>query len=276
MKKIYSLVAVLVATFAANAQSYNLVTSSTDLVAGEEYLIAAQNTSSTHADFNKVFVMSKTQSNNNRAAIEVVDVTTLPTTIESATDYAVFELGTGTITSTNFTFFNNNITEGENGYLYAASSSSNHLRTQVTNDANGEFLITFDENNVTTITAQGTNERNTMRFNGSNTGGPIFSCYAATSNQMNVYLYKFVDGTASIKENNIEGLKIYPNPTSDLVNIVSNEIGTKNVAIYDMLGKKVLETSTEETVNVSTLTSGVYIMNITQDGKKASRKLVVK
>ena len=53
-------------------------------------------------------------------------------------------------------------------------------------------------------------------------------------------------------------------------------MGTKTIAIYDMLGKKVLETSTEETVNVSTLTSGVYIMNITQDGKKASRKLVIK
>lgn len=85
-----------------------------------------------------------------------------------------------------------------------------------------------------------------------------------------------ISPTASIVENNIEGLKVYPNPASDLVNIVSNEIGTKTVAIYDMLGKKVLETSTEETVNVSTLTSGVYIMNITQDGKKASRKLVIK
>lgn len=85
-----------------------------------------------------------------------------------------------------------------------------------------------------------------------------------------------VTATASIVENNIEGLKVYPNPATDLVNIVSNEIGTKTVAIYDMLGKKVLETSTEETVNVSTLTSGVYIMNITQDGKNASRKLVIK
>lgn len=85
-----------------------------------------------------------------------------------------------------------------------------------------------------------------------------------------------VETTASIVENNIEGLKVYPNPASDLVNIVSNEIGTKEVVIFNMLGKKVLETSTEETVNVSTLTSGVYIMNITQDGKNASRKLVIK
>lgn len=85
-----------------------------------------------------------------------------------------------------------------------------------------------------------------------------------------------INSTASIVENNIEGLKVYPNPATELVNIVSNEIGTKNITIFNMLGKKVLETSTEETVNVSTLTSGVYIMNINQDGKKASRKLVIK
>lgn len=80
----------------------------------------------------------------------------------------------------------------------------------------------------------------------------------------------------STEKNNIEGLKVYPNPASDVVNISSSLTGIKEVSIFNMLGKKVLETSTNETINISNLTSGVYIMNISQDGKTASKKLVVK
>jgi len=133
------------------------------------------------------------------------------------------------------------------------------------------------EDEVTTISAV----NNTYTISGLSIEGTFSfknTINATTGNQLRIFSVTFTysEGTASTNENNIEGLKVYPNPASELVNIVSNEIGTKNVAIYDMLGKKVLETSTEETVNVSTLTSGVYIMNINQDGKKASRKLVIK
>lgn len=83
-------------------------------------------------------------------------------------------------------------------------------------------------------------------------------------------------GIVSIKDNNIEGLQVFPNPASNVVNITSSLTGVKEVTIFNMLGKKVLETSTNETVNISDLTSGVYIMNISQDGKTASRKLVKK
>jgi len=84
------------------------------------------------------------------------------------------------------------------------------------------------------------------------------------------------DPTASVKDNNIEGLKIYPNPASNLVNIVSNEIGYKEVKIFNVLGKCVLDITTDQAVNISNLTPGVYILNIKQDGKKASSKLIVK
>lgn len=89
--------------------------------------------------------------------------------------------------------------------------------------------------------------------------------------------FSIVNNTnVSIKDNNIEGLQVFPNPASNVVNITSSLTGVKEVTIFNMLGKKVLETSTNETVNISDLTSGVYIMNISQDGKTASRKLVKK
>ena len=82
---------------------------------------------------------------------------------------------------------------------------------------------------------------------------------------------------ASVKENNISGLKMYPNPvTGSVLNITSDANGSKTVAIYDVLGKQVVNTVTNSTVNVANFTAGVYIVKITENGKTATRKLVVK
>ena len=73
----------------------------------------------------------------------------------------------------------------EPGYLYAASSSANHLKTQDFNDANGLWSISIDEESgVASVTAQGSNTRNKMRYNNVS---HIFSCYA--SGQQDIYLY---------------------------------------------------------------------------------------
>lgn len=89
----------------------------------------------------------------------------------------------------------------------------------------------------------------------------------------NVTVY---EGTASVKDNNIEGLNIYPNPANDLVNVVSSSLSNKDVVITNLLGKTVLRANVSQTVNISSLSAGVYMMQITQDGKSATRKLVVK
>lgn len=89
----------------------------------------------------------------------------------------------------------------------------------------------------------------------------------------NVVIYQ---GTADIKVNEIAGLSVYPNPATDIVTIASNSLATKSVEIFDIVGKKVMQTQTNGTINVSGLNKGVYILNIEENGKKASRKLVIK
>ncbi|AXG73456.1 T9SS C-terminal target domain-containing protein [Flavobacterium arcticum] len=86
------------------------------------------------------------------------------------------------------------------------------------------------------------------------------------------------NATASVQQNSISTLKMFPNPLSgSILNITSNANATKVVAIYDVLGKQVVNTVTKNgTINVSGLTSGVYIVKITEEGKTATRKLVVK
>ena len=81
----------------------------------------------------------------------------------------------------------------------------------------------------------------------------------------------------SVAQNQIEGLKIYPNPvTNGTFYINTNADSTKEVVVYDVLGKQVIKTSTANAVNVSNLKGGVYIVKITEDGNTATRKLVIK
>lgn len=85
------------------------------------------------------------------------------------------------------------------------------------------------------------------------------------------------DLTLGVNQNQIEGLKIYPNPvTNGTFYINTNTDSTKEVVVYDVLGKQVIKTSTTNAVNVSNLKGGVYIVKITEDGKTATRKLVIK
>jgi len=89
-------------------------------------------------------------------------------------------------------------------------------------------------------------------------------------------LASVVPAAAGVKDNNIANLKLYPNPvTGNIFNVTSNTNGVKSVAIFDVLGKQVLNTTTANgTVNVSDLNAGVYMVKITEEGKTATRKLV--
>jgi len=84
--------------------------------------------------------------------------------------------------------------------------------------------------------------------------------------------------TLGTEDNALAGLSIYPNPTSaGYVNIVSPVAGDMNVVVYDVLGKQVINTTiTNDRLDINTLKSGVYIMNITQGNASTTKKLVVK
>lgn len=76
----------------------------------------------------------------------------------------------------------------------------------------------------------------------------------------------------------IEGLNLYPNPVSNgKVYISTKNDLDKEIQIFDVLGKKVLQTvlSSKE-LNVSTLTPGVYIIKIKEEEASTTRKLIVR
>ena len=77
--------------------------------------------------------------------------------------------------------------------------------------------------------------------------------------------------------NAIEGLTMYPNPLSgNTLFLTSTANADMSVQIFDVLGKEVIKSNVmNNTVNVSGLNTGVYIVRITEEGKTATRKLVI-
>lgn len=84
--------------------------------------------------------------------------------------------------------------------------------------------------------------------------------------------------TLSNNEFTADNFKLFPNPTSNgIVNILSNDNDTMNVQVFDILGKQVKnEILRNNTLNVSDLNSGIYIVKITQNDASTTKKLVIK
>lgn len=80
------------------------------------------------------------------------------------------------------------------------------------------------------------------------------------------------------QNNEIAGLKVYPNPVSNGVLHVESSLNLeKTVSLFDVLGKEVMKTtSSNTTINIANLNSGIYIVKITEGEKTATKKLVVK
>ena len=86
--------------------------------------------------------------------------------------------------------------------------------------------------------------------------------------------------TASVRTNIIEGFATYPNPvTNKEFTISSRSTSVKEVAIFNVIGKKVLATNfsgTNATIDVSAISAGIYILKVMEAGKIATKKLVIR
>ncbi len=94
-------------------------------------------------------------------------------------------------------------------------------------------------------------------------------------------IFNYTDLTTATGIDNDEEVNVilYPNPAYDNVSIsFSSTNNLANIQLFDMLGKKVLdkEISSEETINIENLNSGIYLYNIVVDGKSQSGKLFKK
>jgi len=80
------------------------------------------------------------------------------------------------------------------------------------------------------------------------------------------------------QETSIEGLSFYPNPVSNGKIYITSKLSLdKEIVIFDVLGKKVLQTIlNSRELNIASLSPGVYIIKIKEGEATATRKLIVK
>ena len=162
---------------AEGAQVWTLVTSASDAIAiGDQIVIVASDSD---------YALGP-QEDNNRTA---VSVTKSEKTVEIGDDVQIIEIKAGTKSGT-YAFYT-----GTSGYLYAASSTANRLKTKTTLDDNGSWIISVNANGVATIKAQGTYTRNWLR---KNTSSALFACYS--SGQSDVSIYRLEGGSTGSEE----------------------------------------------------------------------------
>jgi hypothetical protein len=90
---------------------------------------------------------------------------------------------------------------------------------------------------------------------------------------------KFGDLVNSIDIKKLSKINVYPNPTSDIWNIESNETNVSSLELIDMQGMVIINNySNQKTkvIDASSLPSGVYFLRITSNSERLIKKIVKK
>ena len=120
--------------------------------------------------------------------------------------------------------------------------------------------------------------------NDANIDSVTFTGISSASNVANIFVdnvvvYNSVPAVilGSVK-NEISNFSLYPNPVKGGKVFINsdNTFAERSVAIYDVLGKQVVsQKGTQNSIEVSHLNKGVYIIKVEEEGKVATRKLVI-
>ncbi|MBC8267072.1 MAG: T9SS type A sorting domain-containing protein [Flavobacteriales bacterium] len=84
--------------------------------------------------------------------------------------------------------------------------------------------------------------------------------------------------TTSIEDVIDFATEIYPNPTTDKVNVVSYAAAINSIDIYNIHGQVVYSKAVNANtikINTTSFSDGIYIMNIKSDKATVIRKLIV-
>ena len=82
--------------------------------------------------------------------------------------------------------------------------------------------------------------------------------------------------TLSTSEIELEeiNLSVYPNPSIDMIHVSTN-LDVKQLTLYDILGKQVLEVKDTKSFTVSQLNAGNYILKIVTNKGSLSKKVII-
>ena len=233
---------------------YTLVDDIADLTLGSEVIIVGK-------DDDAPYAISTTQNGNNRAIASITKSTSAGGDAiinDPGADVQVFTIENGAKGGT-YAFAT------ADGYIYAASASSNYMRTETSLSLNSSWTISIAADGEATISAIGANTRNTIRCNKGNTP-PIFSCYASGATTGSAVLIYKKDGTGSgtINPKVAESLSI-TDATTDYNVGDSYSFDGKVTLVYSDNSSEALTASsyTVDDSDVNMTVAGTYTVTVT-------------
>lgn len=212
--------------------------------------------------------------------------------LETTTTMATLTL-TGSSTSYLAIGFNaqgSGMANGSDAFIYTNNNNVDYTFTGVGNtptlDAAQNWTISSNTvaSGIRTIVATRALVGGTGDFTIPNAAGNIAISYAkgssttlANHNASRGYSTFVMTAAASNDTFETNKVKLYPNPTTDVVNF-SGEVAIKNVTIYDITGKKVqsVALNNANSMNISTLSNGAYIFEIELNNNVKHYEKVIK
>ena len=91
----------------------------------------------------------------------------------------------------------------------------------------------------------------------------------------NIYM-RYRTMTTGINEHiNAENLKVYPNPTNNIFNIVlPNPTEHFTISVYSSLGQELYKNSNHTSIDISNLVNGIYFLTVKQNDRNWTTKIV--
>ena len=71
-----------------------------------------------------------------------------------------------------------------------------------------------------------------------------------------------------------QSFSVFPNPTSEIINIDAPGINLKNISLFNAVGQKVLNTN-RRSLDVSKIHDGIYFLNIQTDTERCIKKIII-
>ena len=105
----------------------------------------------------------------------------------------------------------------------------------------------------------------------------IFFDFGSTGNQNTVYYFDNVSfgSPLNINDNLLLSYRIYPNPSTETINIFGIE-GPEIIVVYDILGKEMFRGVGVRKINLSNYQKGTYLLTVTKNALSSSFKILKK
>lgn len=164
----------------------------------------------------------------------------------------------------------NNATDGTT-YSWLVSPNGFHSFQNFTNATSENPTMSFTQAGTYSVQMVATNP------NFSNSPVTITQASYICVGNGNCTAAGICDQTNSVNDLVLNNIAMYPNPTTDILNITSDD--NLSIAIFDITGKQIYQSQAElmnHTIDLSKHSKGLYFVKVTKNNKVFTEKIVLK